>query len=163
MTDLPDTSTSRALPPSLATPSTLQTVVYILDVAEKPGIANAITAVFAHRGLSIEAVVADAGRRPPRILVVFTGTPRQCRMVEHVLQRLHDVYAVRCVDDDAAELRAVAFCRTSGALPALAGVEVRAAGDASLVSGSYRAVQAALARWSDDGLIVDVSRSLVAL
>ncbi|GAC1629100.1 MAG: hypothetical protein NVS9B10_19820 [Nevskia sp.] len=140
------------------------TVVYVMDVADRPGIAHAIAAVFAHRGLSMRALIADAHRRPPRILVVFNGTPRQARLVAQVLARLHDIHGVRMLPADSAELRAVALCRGGrGPIPDLGAVSVQQLGEAWLLSGSYVEVETALAILCAAGLGGDVSRSLVAL
>jgi hypothetical protein len=138
-------------------------VVYLLEVADRPGLVHAIAAVFAHRGLSMRAFVADASRTPPRILVVFRGTARQCRLVERVLARLHDVHSVRAMDEDSLELRAMAVCRPTGDWPALAEVEVQPLGETRLLSGRYGAVEAALARLTAEGLVSEAARSLVAL
>lgn len=150
---------------SAAVPSATQRVVYVMEVADRPGIMHAIAAVFAHRGLSMQALVADAHRTPPRILVVFDGTPRQCRLVEQVLARLHDVHRIRSLAADAPEVRAFAVCHDKGgaALPELIGVSAQQLGDTWLLSGSYVAVDAALAQLRAADRIDEVSRSLVAL
>jgi hypothetical protein len=149
---------------STALPSpVLQGVVYVIEVADRPGLVHAIAAVFAHRGLSMRAFFADTSRSPPRILVLFRGTPRQCRMVGQVLVRLHDVHSLRIVDENAAELRAMALCRPTAPWPAFEEVEVQALGETCLMSGRHAAVEAALARLTADGLVTGVSRALVAL
>jgi len=137
-------------------------VVYVLDVAERPGIAHAISAVFAHRGLSMRALIADAHRSPARVLVVFEGTARQRRLVAQVLVRLHDVQAVRTLPADSPELRAIAICRANAGLPAIPDVSMQSLGSSWLLSGTYAAVDRALSRWQAAGLIESVSRSLVA-
>lgn len=139
-----------------------QCIVYVMDVAERPGIAHAISAVFAHRGLSMWALIADAHRRPPRVLAVFEGTQRQQKLVGQVLARLHDVQRVRALPADSPELRAIAICHARAGLPAMTDVSLQSLGDAWLLSGSYAAVDRALARWQAEGLIDAVSRSLVA-
>ena len=140
------------------------TVVFVMDVADRPGIAHAIAAVFAHRGLSMRALIADAHRRPPRILVVFNGTPRQSRLVAQVLARLHDVHGVRMLPSDSAELHAVALCRgVNDAIPELRDVDIQRLGDIRLLSGRYVDVEAALLTLQDAGMAIDVSRSLVVL
>lgn len=138
-------------------------VVYVLEVADRPGIVHSIAAVFAHRGLSIHGLVADTGRKPPRILVVFEGTPRQQRLVEQVLARLHHVHQLRVVPANSPQLRAVAICRALGPLPALDDVVAQLDEDRALLSGSYVAVDAALEQLLQAGLVSEVSRSLVAL
>lgn len=137
-------------------------VVYVLDVVERPGIAHAISAVFAHRGLSMRALIADAHRSPARVLVVFEGTPRQRRLVAQVLVRLHDVTAVRTLAADSPDLRAIAICRANDGLPADPDVSMQSMGASWLLSGTFVAVERALSRWQDAGLIDSVSRSLVA-
>lgn len=137
------------------------TVVYVLDVADRPGIVHAIGAVFAHRGLSMLGLVADAHRRPPRILVVFKGTRRQQRLVSQVLARLHDIHAVRTLPSESPELRAFAMCRGVKAMPGLADVGVQKLGDAWLLSGSYAEVETALATLREAGIDAEISRSLV--
>jgi len=138
-------------------------VVYVLEVADRPGIMHSIAAVFAHRGLSIHGLVADTGRKPPRILVVFEGTPRQQTLVEQVLARLHHVHQLRMLPASSPQLRAVAICRTLGPLPLLEGVVAQLDDDMALLSGSYAAVDAALDRLTEAGLVSEISRSLVAL
>jgi hypothetical protein len=141
------------------------TVVYVMDVADRPGIVHAIAAVFAHRGLSMRALIADAHRRPPRILAIFNGTSRQARLVSQVLARLHDINSVRMLSADSEELHAVAVCRVGeAALPELgAAVSIQKAGNAWLLSGSYAAIESALAILRESGCGLEVSRSLVAL
>jgi len=141
------------------------TVVYVMDVADRPGIVHAIAAVFAHRGLSMRALIADAHRRPPRILAIFNGTSRQARLVSQVLARLHDINSVRMLSADSEELHAVAVCRVGeAALPELgAAVSIQKAGNAWLLSGSYAAIESALAILRESGCRLDISRSLVAL
>ncbi|MDT0496947.1 hypothetical protein RM530_06150 [Algiphilus sp. W345] len=141
----------------------LQDVVYLCEVAERPGVVHSIAAVFAHRGLSIKALVADTSHSLPRILVAFRGTVRQCRMVEQVLRRLHHVHGVRTFPIDAPELRALAICRTQGELPVLPGVREQSLGDTSLLSGTYGAVELAIKQLLEQGLVSDVSRTFVAL
>jgi acetolactate synthase small subunit len=138
-------------------------VVYVLEVADRPGIMHSIAAVFAHRGLSIHGMVADTGRKPPRILVVFEGTPRQQALVEQVLARLHHVHQLRTLPANSPQLRAVAICRTLGPLPLLDDVVAQVDDDRALLSGSYVAVDAALDQLLAAGLVSEISRSLVAL
>jgi acetolactate synthase small subunit len=137
--------------------------VYVLQVTERPGIVHAIAAVFAHRGLSMRGLVADAHSRPPRVLVAFRGTQRQCRMVEQVLARLHDVHSVRALEEDSAQLRAFALCHAHAALPDMPDLSIQAQGETSLLSGSYAAVDRALERFVAEGLVSDFACSLVAL
>lgn len=144
-------------------PSSARRVVYVIEAAERPGIVHAIAAVFAHRGLSMRALIADASRSPPRILVVFHGTGRQCRMVEAVLGRLHNVHSVRMLDEAAPELQATALCRLSGTAVVEDGLAVQPLGDKLLLSGSYAAVERALARLDAEGLLIEAFRTLVAL
>lgn len=160
-----DTNGSRPAPHSedgTAPTRDAQCTVYVMDVADRPGIAHAISAVFAHRGLSMRALIADAHRSPPRILVVFEGTQRQQKLVGQVLARLHDVQRVRALPADSPELRAIAICHARTGLPAVTDVSLQSLGDSWLLSGSYAAVDRALARWQAEGLIDAVSRSLVA-
>ena len=139
-------------------------VVFVLDVEERPGILHAIAAVFAHRGLSIRALVADASRHAPRILVAFRGTPRQCRRVEQVLGRLHDVQRLRVLADDAPEIHAAAMCHfLGGDVPPLGGVECRREAGTLLLSGRYAAVVAAVDRLELTGQLQETFLSLVAL
>lgn len=145
-------------------PAHAMDVVYVIDVAERPGIVHAIAAVFAHRGLSMRALYADAQRRPPRVLVVFSGTPRQVRLVAQVLARLHDIHDVRLLPADSPELHAVALCRGGPGLPpALEAVGVQQLADGWLLSGPHAAVELAVARLREAGLAEAVSRSLVVL
>ena len=155
------TGTIADVPAHAAGGTDATTVVYVLDVADRPGIVHAIGAVFAHRGLSMLGLVADAHRRPPRILVVFAGTRRQQRLVSQVLARLHDIHAVRTLPAESPELRAFAMCRGVRAMPALADVGVQKLGDAWLLSGSYSEVEVALAGLRAAGIEAEVSRSLV--
>lgn len=141
----------------------LKDVVYLAEVADRPGVAHAISAVFAHRGLSIKALVADTSHAPPRILVAFRGTERQCRLVEQVLQRLHHVHSVRSFPIDAPQLRALAVCRATGELPALSEVRVQPLGETHLLHGTYGAVERAIESLMAQDLISDVSRTIVAL
>ncbi|MDB5970903.1 MAG: hypothetical protein JWQ90_3353 [Hydrocarboniphaga sp.] len=143
--------------------STDRQVVYVLEVADRPGIMHSIAAVFAHRGLSIHGLVADTGRKPPRILVVFEGTPRQQTLVEQVLARLHHVHQLRMLPAISPQLRAVAICRTLGPLPLLDDVVAQLDDGMALLSGSYAAVDTALEQLLRTGLVSEVSRSLVAL
>lgn len=138
-------------------------VVYVIEVADRPGIMHSIAAVFAHRGLSIHGLVADTGRKPPRILVVFEGTPRQQTLVEQVLARLHHVHELRMLPASSPQLRAVAICRSLGPLPLLDDVVAQLDDDRALLSGSYAAVDAALEKLQQAGLVSEISRSLVAL
>jgi hypothetical protein len=124
---------------------------------------HAIAAVFAHRGLSMRSFVADTGRTPPRILVVFRGTARQCRLLQRVLVRLHDVHSVRVIAEDAPELRAMAVCRPTGDWPALPEVDIQSLGETRLISGRLAAVDAALAQLAAGNLVAETARSLVAL
>jgi len=139
-------------------------VVYVIDVDDRPGIMHAIAAVFSHRGLSMLALVADTHRQQPRILVVFEGSDRQCRLVEQVLARLHDVQQIRTLPTSAPELRAFAICRLSAPLTAeFPGVEVRQDRNECQLWGGYDAIDAALSRLQQSGAIEAVSRSLVVL
>lgn len=138
-------------------------VVYVLEVADRPGLVHAIAAVFAHRGLSMRSFVADTSRTPPRILVVFRGTARQSRLLERVLARLHDVHSIRVVDEDSAEVRAMAVCRPAGDWPPLAEVEVRQLGETRLISGRHGAVDRALSELAAAGLVAESFRSLVVV
>lgn len=142
---------------------TEQGVVYVLEVADRAGVAHAIAAVFAHRGLSMRSFVTDTGRRPPRILVSFRGTPRQCRMVEQVLARLHHVVGVRVLDEESPELHAVAVFRCAGVLPDLPEVTVQRHGETCVLLGGYGAVERALLRIAASCAVGEVSRSLAAL
>lgn len=141
----------------------LRGVVYVLEVTDRAGLVHAVAAVFAHRGLSMRAFVADTSRAPSRVLVVFRGTARQCRLVGQVLARLHDVHDVRVIDEDSAELRATALCRPTGIWPSLEEVEVQTQGEVRLVSGRHAAVEAALAGLTTAGLVGEVSRALMVL
>lgn len=145
--------------------SVLQRVVYVIDVDDRPGIMHAIAAVFSHRGLSMQALVADTHRQQPRILVVFEGTGRQCQLVEQVLARLHDVQQIRTLRTDAPELRAFAICRLNGPLmpETVPDVGVQRNGNEYQIFGSYDAVDAALRRLQQDAAVDAVSRSLVVL
>ncbi|WP_428311700.1 hypothetical protein [Hydrocarboniphaga sp.] len=138
-------------------------VVYVLEVADRPGIMHSVAAVFAHRGLSMHALVADTGRKSPRILVVFEGTPRQQQLVEQVLARLHHVHQLRMLPASSPELRAFAVCRLLGPLPLLDEVLAQVDDDHATLSGRYAAVDAALEHLLQAGVVSDISRSLVAL
>lgn len=143
--------------------SPLQGAVFVIEVADRPGVVHSIAAVFAHRGLSIESFVAETGRERPRVLVVFRGTARHCRIVEQVLARLHHVLSVRTLPTDSAELRALAFCHIKGNLPAFPAVTQQSlAPDRALLIGSYAAVENAVAELRREGSVSEVSRSLVA-
>ena len=142
-------------------------VVYALTVADRPGIAQAVAAVFAHRGLSMNALVADSARVPTRLLVEFYGTPRQQTMIRRALERLHHVEACTCRPVDAPELRAVALCQLQprARWPRLGGVEVDSSDikGAKLIHGQLAAVNAALETLRGSGKLEAVSRSIVAL
>ncbi|WP_028006672.1 hypothetical protein [Solimonas flava] len=142
----------------------LRHVVYVVEVAEKPGIVHALAAVFAHRGLSMRSFIADAVRRPPRILIPFEGTPRQCRLLAQVIARLHDVLGLRVLDAGAAELQASALCRLDAPPPALAGISWREGGDGTWqMSGAYLAVDRALAELAAGGQLRESFRTLAVL
>lgn len=138
-------------------------VVYVLEADDRAGVMHAIAAVFAHRGLSMHSLLADTGRKPSRILVSFAGTERQQKLVQQVLTRLHHVQGVRVLRTDSPELRAIAVGRLCGPLPELAEVIAQTHGDAVMLSGRYRDVEAAVSELESKGLIADVARSLVAL
>lgn len=144
-------------------PPAVRRVVYVIETADRPGIVHAIGAVFAHRGLSMHALVADASRSPPRILIVFHGSPRQCRMVAAVLARLHDVIGVRMLDEESPELHSSALCRLAGIPPPMPGVSVQLLPEGALLSGRHAAVEQALARLDADGLLLGAFRTVVAL
>lgn len=139
------------------------TAVFAVEVSDRPGMLNAVASVFADRGLSIESLVAETGRKPSRILVVFRGTARQCRQVEQVLPRLHHVHRVQRLPIDAASLHAIALCRLQGDAPELPGVKSQPLGEHLLLSGSYGAVGDAVEQLRSSGQLLEFSRSLVAL
>jgi hypothetical protein len=139
------------------------TVIYAIDVIDRPGVLHAITAVFADRGLSMEGLVAETARVPSRILVAFRGSQRQCRMVEQVLPRLHHVLSVRTLPTDSPELRAIAWFKSDAPVAPIDGVTVQWLGGSVLLSGSYASVHHAVAQLLQQGLAHEVSRSLVAL
>jgi acetolactate synthase small subunit len=138
-------------------------IVFVIEAADRPGIMHAIAAVFSHRGLSMHSLVADTGRKPPRILVSFLGPERQRRLVEQVLQRLHYVQSVRVLRSDSPELRAIATARVLDTLPDMADVLVQRHGDIVVITGTYAAVDAVVTRLQHEQRIESVARSLVAL
>jgi len=139
-----------------------QGVAYVIDATERPGMVHSIAAVFAHRGLSMEALVADTTRSDPRIIVVFRGTPRQCRMVAHVLPRLHDVRSVQVLALDSPQLRAVALCEKIEGLPAFDDIDARPFDEYLLVTGNYEAVDRRLRECRDRFGLIELSRTVVA-
>jgi len=140
-------------------------VVYLIRAAERPGIAFSISAVFSHRGLSIEALVADTKGAQARILVVFRGTPRQIRMVGCVLERLHHVSAVEILDLDSPLLQAVALVRPAGSAPWSLPTDIseQAIGDLRLLTGRYDAIDRCVAALNEHQQIESLSRTLVAV
>lgn len=149
------------------TDATTQTVVFVITVDNRPGMAQAVAAVFAHRGLSIDTLVTDSGRTPTRLIVEFHGTPHHQRMIARALERLHHVSSVQVCADDAPGLVAVALVRLAPRrrMPRLTGVVVDtgAARGTRLIHGPLPAVRDALTRLQTDGIASEVARSLVAL
>lgn len=139
-----------------------QGVAYVIDATERPGMVHSIAAVFAHRGLSMDALVADTNRSDPRIVVLFHGTPRQCRMVAHVLPRLHDVRRVQVLPLDSPLLRAVVLCDVDGPLPPLAEVDVHEVSGHLLLLGRYQAVDDALQPLRERQTVRELSRTVIA-
>jgi hypothetical protein len=70
---------------------------------------------------------------------------------------------VRTLPAESEELRAVAICRVNAPLPDLPGIAVQAFGGAWFLSGSFTAVEAALAALDRCGSLSAVSRALLAL
>ncbi len=139
-------------------------VVYVMDVEDRPGILRAIAAVFSERGLSIDALVAETHRTPSRILVLYQGgTARQCRLIRRVLQRLHDVRAVRMLPVSDPAIRAVAVCRAPDGWAPVVGIDAQPLGESWVLSGAFQVLDAALAKATREMRITDVFRSLVAI
>lgn len=141
----------------------LQGVAYVIDATERAGMVHSIAAVFADRGLSMDALVADNSRADPRIIVVFRGTPRQARMVGHVLPRLHDVRAVQMLALDSPQLRAAVLCEIDEPLPDLNAVRLHPVGEYQLLTGTYEAVAQALLSLKKMNIEVkELSRTVLA-
>ncbi|NKF23102.1 hypothetical protein [Solimonas marina] len=145
------------------TESNMRHVVYVAEVADRPGTVHAIAAVFAHRGLSMRALIADASRQPARILVPFIGSERQCTMVEQVIARLHHVRDLRVLPADAPELRASAVCSLATPPPDLPGIDIHAAGDRWVLSGSYGDIERAIEQLRRDDTLLDVFHTVAVL
>lgn len=151
----------------MAEPAPTSTVVFLITVDNRPGMAQAVTAVFAHRGLSIDTLVTDSARTPTRLIVEFHGTARHQRAVARALERLHHVESVQACDADAPGMLAVALVRLAPRkrMPRLPDVVVDtgAVRGTRLLHGSLHAVRQALTQLQDTGVAEEVSRSLVAL
>ncbi len=164
MSENPSLPVPEVAPVNITASASDSLIVYVLEVADRPGVMHAIAAVFSHRGLSIYSLLADNGRKLSRVLVSFRGTDRQHLLVERVLTRLHNVTSVRALHADSPELRAIAIGRVTGELPDMPELIVQRQGeDVVVLTGRYTDVESAVSRLEAEDRVSAVACSLVAL
>lgn len=133
----------------------------IVHTRDRPGALSALSAVFSSRGVSFDSVSTGPIEEPVRTIALsFRATPRRAMLLDRAVQRLALVTSTSTVtDDDPAVLAAGVVLVPPGGdwtpPPEHAGGSVRWCHEAwsapALVSGTFAAVRAAVARARADG------------
>ena len=95
---------------------------FLLKLTDKPGGMELIAATFAHRGISLTAILGNDGTLDPNghatVLVTFTTTDARKEALQRTLARLARVVSVTEEPDDAPGARVVALVRLAPDAPA---------------------------------------------
>ncbi len=87
--------------------------VLVAEAEDRPGSLNAISAVFASRGVNFETTIAsvEAAEAIGSIVGVFRTGERRARLLQRTVERLDHVRRARVLPDDDPSVRGVGFLR----------------------------------------------------
>ncbi|MGF1482481.1 MAG: hypothetical protein ACFB4I_23895 [Cyanophyceae cyanobacterium] len=147
--------------------------VFTIKSQDRAGVLTAATAVFSHRGVSLETIFGGGGTlvevESGRFVLCFRATQRKQELLLRTLERLASVEQVAVHPYSSSQVRAIAIVRLAEAIEfERDGVQVDRIDSGSperilLLSGSTSAIEQLIATFKSQNVLLDAAVSIVAV